>query len=156
MSYFNLEKKIEFLRKWFEKKEKLAIRYFENQIEKSKPYVKAGDIYHADLGVNIYDEIDRFCPVLIFQGNDYYLRNSNVVFVIPISSNTQSKPYRVNFNDYDLTISEGLSEGTILIQQARPISKTRLLDFRGRLSEKKMLEIGDMFIEFITKNTPHI
>ena len=156
MSYFNLEKKIEFLKKWFEKKEKLAMRYFEKQKEKSKPYVKAGDIYHADLGVNIGDEIDKSRPVLIFQGNDYYLRNSNLVFVIPITSNTQSKPYRINFNDHDLIINEGLSEGTILIQQARAISKTRLLDFRGRLNEKKMLEIGDMFIEFITKNTPHI
>jgi mRNA-degrading endonuclease toxin of MazEF toxin-antitoxin module len=64
--------------------------------------IHSGNIYLADLGENIGDELSGNFSVLVFQGNDNYLNNSSLVFVIPIGTKTEGNPYQIYFNEFDL------------------------------------------------------
>ena len=122
--------------------------------DQGKPYVSMGDIYNAYLGSNIGSEIDKERPVLIFQGEDQYIRCSNVTLVIPISSNIDSKPYRVRFSISDINDNCGLRRGAVIIQQIRSISKARLTVYKGRLCNEKLKEVAQQVEKYLYKDIP--
>jgi len=147
--------KIKYILGWTRKKIELNEMYFNQKPDNlGKPYVLMGDIYHAYLGTNVGAEIDKGRPVLVFQGNDRYLRQSNLVFVIPITSNTKTGSYKVQINASEILDNNGVKDSTILIQQARSISKNRLDEFKGKLSDKKLVEVSIQLNLFLYKETP--
>jgi mRNA interferase MazF len=122
--------------------------------DQGKPYVSMGDIYYAQLGTNIGSEIDKERPVLVFQGEDRFIRLSNTAVVIPITSNVAIKPYRVVIKADDIIDNHGLDGGSVLVQQIRSISKARLALFKGKLSEEKIKEVSHEVINFFYKGKP--
>lgn len=151
--YDDLFKKSKSLVSWMRKKmeisEYYAVRDKENQ---SKPYVSMGDIYYASLGTNIGSEIDKDRPVLVFQGDDKFVRLSNMVTVLPIISNMTVKPYKVLIRAGDILDNHGLDGGSVLVQQIRSVSKDRLALFKGRLSEEKLKEVAREVSNFFFYN----
>jgi mRNA-degrading endonuclease toxin of MazEF toxin-antitoxin module len=138
---------------WARKKLELEESYLKNKSE-GKPYVSMGEIYYAYLGTNIGSEIEKERPVLIFQGSDRYLRQSNIVLVIPISSKCSRAPFRVYFIVGDILKNAGLSNGTVLIQQMRSISKARLTAFKGILCTEKLKEVAQAVNTILYKDIP--
>lgn len=147
--------KIKYILSWTRKKIELNEMYFNQKTESlGKPYVSMGDIYHAYLGTNVGAEIDKGRPVLVFQGNDRYLRQSNLVFIIPISSNPRTGSYKVVIKVGDVIENIGIKDSTIMIQQARSISKNRLDEYKGKLSDEKLKEVSMELNKFLYKDTP--
>jgi mRNA interferase MazF len=140
---------------WTRKKieiiEAYSIRDKENQ---SQPFVLAGEIYYAHLGVNVGSEIDKERPVLIFQADDRFVRQSNMAVIIPISSNLTEKPYRVAVKPSDIIENQGITDSSVMVQQIRSISKARLLQLRGKLSENKLNEVALEVGRLLYKSTP--
>jgi len=154
-TYENLFNKSKVLLLWTAKKAELSENYEkQNKDDRGRPYVSMGEIYNAYLGSNIGSEIDKERPVLIFQGNDQYIRRSNIVLAIPISSNTNLKPYRVLFSATDILDNKGVSDGVIIIQQIRSISKTRLKTLKGQLSPAKLKEVARGIGSLLYKDMP--
>ena len=122
--------------------------------DQDKPHVSMGEIYYAYLGMNIGSEIDKERPVLIFQGNDRFIKGSNMALVIPITSNTKIRPYRVAICSGDVSDNQGIATGSVLIQQIRSISKARLTIFKGRLSENKIREVAIGLNDLLYKDIP--
>jgi mRNA-degrading endonuclease toxin of MazEF toxin-antitoxin module len=140
---------------WTYKKLQLIEAYTTRAKEdQNLPYVKAGEIYYANLGINIGSEIDKERPVLIFQSDDRFIRQSNMTTVIPISSNTTAKPYRVIISESNITDNQGIKDSSILIQQIRSISKARLSQLCGRLKKQKLDEISNEVDKLLYKHTP--
>ena len=136
---------------WFIEKKKLAKLYFDNR-RRSKLICKMGDIYFTKIGVNIGSEIDKHRPVLVFQGNDFYLRNSDSVFIFPLTSKTKQRKFQVIFQKEDVV--GNLKDGCILISQGKVISKIRLVKKLGKLNHNKLKEVKNVFEKFLYKNTP--
>ena len=150
-------KKIKHLLIWIKRKTELnEVYFFQNTQDKSKPYVMIGEIYYADLGTNVGAEIDKQRPVLIFQNDDRYIRQSNLVFIFPISTNIKPNPYKVIIKPKDITDNDGICVSSIIIQQAKSISKNRLFKYKGKLSDIKLVEILYKFNRFIYKNNPFL
>ena len=147
--------KIKYILNWTRKKVELNESYFNQEMgETSKPYVSMGDIYYAHLGTNIGAEIDKSRPVIVFQNDDRYIRQSNMVFVIPISSNTKSGTYKVTIRPIDIIENDGVDESSVIVQQARSISKNRLHKYKGRLAEEKLKEIAIKLYGLLYKDNP--
>lgn len=146
-----IEKKLKKLRHWFSEKSHLIELYFKNK-NGQKLICNMGEIYFAKIGINIGAEIDKHRPVLIFQGNNHFVRNSDLIFVFPITSSTEKKKYKVLFDKRDV-VGRRLEAGGILIQQGKSISKTRLLWKMGILNNKKLKEVKNTFENFLYKNT---
>jgi mRNA-degrading endonuclease toxin of MazEF toxin-antitoxin module len=147
--------KIKYILNWTRKKVELNELYFnQGANETCKPYVSVGDIYYAHLGTNIGAEIDKSRPVLVFQNDDRYIRQSNMVFVIPISSNTKAGPFKVTINPIDILENDGVDESSVIIQQARSISKNRLHKYKGRLIDEKIKEVAIKLYGLLYKENP--
>lgn len=146
-----IKTKLAKLQIWFQEKRFLITIYFKLQ-KKRKLICKMGDIYFAKLGINIGAEIDKHRPVLVFQGHDYYLRNSDLVFVFPLTTNNQGRRFKVLFSQHDLI--GNVKEGGILLYQGRAISKSRLVKKMGQMKQEKLKEIRKEFEKFLYKNTP--
>jgi mRNA-degrading endonuclease toxin of MazEF toxin-antitoxin module len=157
MSKLLLEK-IKYILSWTRKKVELNEMYSNQKTEDAgKPYVNMGDIYFAYLGTNIGAEIDKGRPVLVFQNsNDRYIRQSNMVLTIPISTNTKSTPYKVIIKPEDIIENNGVEESAILIQQIRSISKNRLWKYKGRLNSFKLEEVAIELSKLIKKQNPSV
>ncbi len=148
-----LEEKLNRLRKWFVEKTDLIEQYF-NEKEKSKMLAcRMGEIYFAKIGVNVGAEMDKHRPVLVCQGEDLYLKKSDMVFVFPITGNTEKKKYKVLFDQEDIQWGH-VQKGGVLVQQFRSISKFRLERKIGKMKIEKMQEIQAMFKKCLYKNTP--
>jgi len=147
-----IELKLTELKIWFDEKALLIERYFQD-ISKPKITCAMGEIYFAKMGINVGYEIDKYRPVVVFQGTDYYIKNSNMVFIFPITTNLDKKKYKVFFNNSDF-LSGNIREGGILIQQGRSISKTRLVKRLGKMKKSKLLAIKAEFEKLLYKNTP--
>lgn len=147
-----LETKVRALKIWFEEKIFLITMSFLHDFQR-KLVCRMGDVYFMKIGVNIGDEIDKHRPVLIFQGQDWYIKNSRMVLAIPITSNTTKKKYGVTFGSNDIE-SGSLSTGTILVQQVRALSKVRLQRKIARFKIHKLIEVRGVFEKFLYKNTP--
>ncbi len=149
-----LENKLNQLREWFAEKAELIKLHFESRSHTEKLVCRLGDIYLAKLGVNVGNEVDKQRPVLVFQGNDWYLKKSDMIFVFPITSNTEErKKYQVNFSEKDIK-SGHVRSGSILVQQGRSISKFRLGRRIGIMQLKKLREVQQAFDKVLYKNTP--
>lgn len=147
--------KIKYILSWMKIKAELNEKYFNQDTnDTSKPYAVKGDIYFAYLGVNVGAEIDKSRPVLVFQNDDRYIRQSNLVSVFPITSNAKVGLYKVIINNNDITNGSELMEGSILIQQIRSISKNRLSRYMGKLSDEKLKEVIEKSNIYLYKKTP--
>jgi mRNA-degrading endonuclease toxin of MazEF toxin-antitoxin module len=147
--------KIKYILSWTQKKVQLNEVYFkEKKGNSNRLYVSKGDIYYAYLGTNIGAEIDKSRPALIFQNNDRYLRQSNMIFIIPISTNVKPNPYKVIIRPSDVENNDGIENSAIIIQQARSISKNRLHKYIGHLSTEKIKEVGTVLYKFLYKDNP--
>jgi mRNA-degrading endonuclease toxin of MazEF toxin-antitoxin module len=149
----DLEDKLLLLKKWWFEKIVLIKTFYKNKNKKIKLSFNMGDIYFAKMGVNIGAEIDKNRPVLIFQGIDYFLDQSDMIFVFPITSNRKNRKYSISFSEIDL-INKKLKIGSILLQQGRFISKLRLVHKIDKLKEPKLKEIKIKFEKLLYKNTP--
>ena len=140
---------------WTRKKMEISESYVTKKKEdQCMPYVSMGDIYYAYLGTNVGSEIDKERPVLVFQGNDRYIRQSNLVLIIPISSKIDNRPYKVIIRPEDIIDNRDLDESSIVVQQIRSISKARLTLFKGKLSEEKLREVSREVLKFLFKDIP--
>ncbi len=138
---------------WTRKKmEILEVHMLKDKLSQSRPHVRMGEIYYANLGCNIGSEIDKERPVLIFQSESRFVRRSMTAIVIPIS-NTDPGPYRVPMTQTDLVDGNGVS-GSIIVQQMRSISKARISKYVGKISLKKMREVGLEVYNLLYKSTP--
>jgi len=120
----------------------------------SLPYVSAGEIYYAHLGTNIGSEIDKERPVLIFQSDDRFIKQSNMTVVIPISSNLALRPYRVRIHPSNVFDNKGVTDSSVIIQQIRSISKARLSTLKGRLCKEKLHEVEIEVNKLLYNSTP--
>ena len=140
---------------WMHKQLELVEAYSLRPIEdQGKPYVTKGEIYYAHLGNNIGSEIDKQRPVLIFQNNDRFIRQSNLAVIIPISSNNKVRPYRIPLRVNDIIDNQGITDSSIIVQQIRSISKARLSQLKGRLTAQKLEEVSGEVQRLFYKNTP--
>ncbi len=148
--------KIKNILDWTRKKVELNESYFSKKRESlGKPYASMGDIYYAYLGTNIGAEIDKARPVLVFQNDDRYLKQSNMVFIIPISSNTKLTPYKVIITPSHVCQSNEINrDSAVIIQQSRSISKNRLHKYIGSLSPEKIKEVALELKNFLYKDNP--
>ena len=142
MTYYGTSHKLWHIKKWNDRKIKLVEKYFENLDDKQSPLVETGEIYFADLGTNIGEEIDKTRPVLIIQRNNHFFRNRNTVFVVPMTSSLKRGSFKVPFSESDL-IEQNVETraGIILVYQSRTISKTRLGQKMAKLSDEKIIEV---------------
>lgn len=147
-----IQNKLYKLQVWFQEKKLLIRVYFTSQ-RKRRLICKMGEIYFAKLGVNIGAELDKHRPVLVFQGYDYFLRNSDLVFIFPLTTNAKPGKFKVFFNQNNI-VKGNIKEGAILIYQGRAISKTRLVRKLGELSKEKLKEVQKQFELLLYKNTP--
>jgi mRNA interferase MazF len=140
---------------WTRKKIEIIEAYiFRDKENQNLPYVSAGEIYYAHLGVNIGSEMDKERPVLIFQTDDQFVRQSNMVVIIPITSNTSVRPYRVLVSPSDIEDNHDITESSILVQQIRSISKARLSQLKGKLSKAKLDQVALEVNKLLYKSTP--
>ncbi len=123
---------------WTRKKVEIIEAYIlRNKENQNLPYVSAGEIYYAHLGANIGSEMDKERPVLIFQTDDRFVRQSNMAVIIPITSNITIRPYRVLISPSDIEDNHDIAKSSVLVQQIRSISKARLSQLKGKLSKAK-------------------
>ncbi|HEY4478562.1 MAG TPA: type II toxin-antitoxin system PemK/MazF family toxin [Candidatus Paceibacterota bacterium] len=147
--------KIKHILSWTKIKTELNEQYYNQSIQDiSKPHAIRGDIYFAYLGTNVGAEIDKGRPVLIFQNDNRYIRQSNLVLVFPITSNIKENPYKVIIKPEDIIDNLNIKNGAILIQQIRSISKNRLFRYIGKLSNGKIQEVSEKLNMYLYKNTP--
>lgn len=137
-----LELKLGFLKQWFINKGFLIEKFF-SDIPKSYPYCQSGEVYYADLGVNIGCEIDKKRPVLVIQ-NDSIFRQSNLVSVLPFTTSLEKKGEKttvfIDLNDY-IWNDKKVKNSLVLVDQVRVISKTRLGNRVGEISRLKREEV---------------
>lgn len=111
-----LYQKAKYVTSWVRKQLELTESYsLKAEEDQCKPYVCMGEIYYAHMGSNIGSEIDKERPVLIFQNNDRFVRQSNMVIVIPISSNVTAKPYRIPIYATDIIDNQGINNSSIIV-----------------------------------------
>ncbi len=147
--------KIKLLLSWLRRKIELNQNFFNSETEENlKPYALEGEIYYAELGINIGAEIDKGRPVLVLQNDSRYVRRSNVVFVIPLSTNITPGPYKVLFKQNEVFENQGIVDSSVIIQQARTISKARLGEYKGRLEENKLREVALELYKYLFKINP--
>ena len=140
---------------WTRKKVEIIEAYiFRDKKSQNLPYVSAGEIYYAHLGVNIGSEMDKERPVLVFQTDDKFVRHSNMAVIIPITSNTTVRPYRILISPLDIEDNHDITESSILVQQIRSISKARLSQLRGKLSKSKLDQVALEVNKLLYKSTP--
>lgn len=100
---------------------------------------KRGDIYYADYGKGIGSEQKGYRPVVIIQnniGNKY----SSTVIVAAVSTRKETRaklPVHCHIG-----AESGLdTPSTILLEQLRTMSKKRLTNYAGRLTDAKLAEL---------------
>jgi mRNA interferase MazF len=103
--------------------------------------IRAGEIRWVAFGVNIGSEIDgkgrSFTrPALII-----HVIGSNLALVVPLSTKVKEIVGYVPFEFQGRTVS-------LCVHQSRTISQKRILSRKGRISEKKLLEIKDQIKKF--------
>ena len=148
-----MDQKLKNLKHWFEEKIQLIELYFQQKNKKNKLICKMGEVYFAKMGTNVGAEIDKNRPVLVFQGNDRKVKNLDVVFVFPITSNLREGAFRVPFSEEDIEGIQKIRPGSILIYQGRIISKCRLIHRMGTLSDSILQQVKLGFEKWLYKNT---
>ena len=103
--------------------------------------VRRGEIILVNLDPVIGSEQGKTRPALVIQndiGNEY----SPTTIVAPITSKTFSKQFPTNV-EIDKTNSPLKEKSTILLNQIRTIDKSRIIKNYGKISTKKMKEVGE-------------
>jgi mRNA interferase MazF len=99
---------------------------------------RRGDIYWVDFSPTIGSEQSGRRPAVVVS-NDIANRHASVVTVVPVTRTIPSKPYP---HTVPLAAGEPLPyAGSILCAQVRTISKERLLDCTGVLSDDQIASV---------------
>jgi mRNA interferase MazF len=101
--------------------------------------VRRGEVYIADLSLNIGSEQGGERPVLVIQNNvgNYH---SPTTIIAPISRKRGKDylPVHVNIGN----CGHGLADGSVvLLEQIRVVDKSRLLEYRCSLNESEMRRV---------------
>ena len=109
---------------------------------------RRGDIYYADLGERQNTSIqDGIRPVVIVS-NDMANRHSPVITMIPLTGRIQKKRALPTHVLIPQSVATGLSTASLaLAEQVTTISKDRLLDYRGRITNPHIMDAIDRAIK---------
>lgn len=103
-------------------------------------HCKRGELYYADLGKGIGSEQAGFRPVLIVQ-NDAGNQYGTTTIIAPVSSQITTKA--ILPTHFYVGPDEGLERpSVVLLEQLRTISKKRLADRIGSLSDTQIQKIN--------------
>ncbi len=99
--------------------------------------IRRGDVYYADLNPVEGSEQGGVRPVLIIQ-NNIGNRYSPTVIAAAITG----RPKKLLPTHIFLDCAGGLHKGSfVLLEQIRTLDRSRLLNYAGRINERKMAEI---------------
>lgn len=107
---------------------------------------KPGEIYTADLGVNVGSEINGIRPFLVLSSTNFN-DNSGTVTGIPCSLKEFAHPGQILISE-DI-LSDGKVRGIIKVEMLTTISKGRLGTYVGRLNQKGVRQVGKRLEEFL-------
>lgn len=99
-----------------------------------------GDIFLADLGKGLGNEMSSTRPVVILSGN-HINKASHIVLVAPVNNNSTKRGYqsRVDVG----TDGTGLRrEGQVMVEHMRAVDIQRLKEYIGRVSKRTMEELN--------------
>ena len=101
--------------------------------------MRRGEIYWYDLGAPIGSEQGGLRPVLIIQNNAGN-SSSTTTIIAAITTSEIKKPYpfHVEVEPKDCGLSH---EGVVLLEQIQTVSKSRLGQLAGSLTQEKMREV---------------
>jgi len=101
--------------------------------------IRRGDIWMADLRIGaVGSEQGKIRPVLVVQ-NNIGNKHSPTVTVVPLTTRTKNNlPTHVILNEPCLP-----SRSIALVEQIKTIDKQRLINYRGKVSERVMIKIND-------------
>lgn len=127
---------------WWENKAPFYARKERN----SKITPKPGQIYTADLGLNVGSEINGVRPFVVLSATTFN-NNSGTVTGIPLSKKEFATVGQVLVSDEVLL--DGNVSGVIKTEMITTISKGRIGDYIGRLNEKGMREVKKSVENFL-------
>lgn len=99
-----------------------------------------GDIFLADLGKGIGNEVSSTRPVVILSGN-HINKFSHIVLVAPVNNNSTKRGYqsRVDVG----TDGTGLRrEGQVMVEHLRAVDIQRLKEYIGRVPRRTLVELN--------------
>lgn len=100
--------------------------------------IRRGDVFLVNLNPVIGSEVGKTRPAVIVQ-NDLANRSSPTVTIIPISSSVERVfPFQVRIAAGEAGLSQ---ESKALCEQIRTVSRDRLLQCLGQLSQERLSEI---------------
>jgi mRNA interferase MazF len=97
--------------------------------------IRRGDVFLVNLDPVVGSEVGKTRPAIVAQ-NDLANRSSPTITVIPISSSMERVfPFQVRLPAGEGGLSQ---ESKALCEQIRTVSRERLLEYLGRLSQERM------------------
>lgn len=105
-------------------------------LEKQQDFtVHFGEVWIADLGVNVGSEMDKVRPVIVVSKNPAFNRHSKLITIVPITGSKMKFPSQFEIGEYNF-VPEDKNEisGIGKAEQIRAISKGRFLYKVGSLS----------------------
>jgi mRNA interferase MazF len=95
------------------------------------------EIWTCDLGENVGSELNKVRPCLIYQ-NDVGNKNANTTIILPITNREERIPTHVHLTQDAFASVEKEITGTIVAEQVRAVSKSRLGRKIGELTDSTM------------------
>ena len=103
----------------------------------SKRLIKRKEVYWVDLGKTVGSEINKIRPCLVIS-NDWINSFNNRIIIIPFTSQ------EVPIIFFHLKINFAGKPATILPEQIRSISRKRILDKAGEISNEIIIEVSQL------------
>lgn len=100
--------------------------------------IRRGDVFLVNLNPVVGSEVGKTRPAIVVQ-NDLANRSSPTITIIPVSSSTERVfPFQVQLSAGEGGLSQ---ESKALCEQIRTVSRERLLERLGRLSQERLDDI---------------
>jgi len=100
--------------------------------------IRRGDVFLVNLNPVVGSEVGKTRPAIVVQ-NDLANRSSPTITIIPVSSSTERVfPFQVRLSAGEGGLSQ---ESKALCEQIRTVSRDRLLERLGRLSQERLDDI---------------
>ena len=103
----------------------------------SKRLIKRQEVYWVDLGKTVGSEINKIRPCLVIS-NDWINSFNNRLIIIPFTSQAVPAIF------FHLKVNFARKQATILPEQIRSISRKRILDKVGEVSNEIMAEVNQL------------
>ncbi len=100
--------------------------------------MKRGEIYNVDLGQTIGCEQSGKRPCVIIQNNVGNEKSPTTIVAPMTERQKKNLPTHISVSEYDEKVSRC---STIMLEQVRTVSKSRIKDFLGKLSKDTMREV---------------